>query len=186
MIWKDYSHLKGSHSFLSPSKHYWLNYSSEKLESSYENHKKIVLGTQYHELASDLIRLAVRLPNNTGSFNSFVNDAIGWKMEPEVLLFYSRNCYGTTDAISFNDGVLRIHDLKTGVSPGSIDQLLIYAGLFYLDYKIDQKELKEIILRIYNLKGVTEFFPDPTHVSDVAAKIVRADKIIDQMSKSVF
>jgi hypothetical protein len=63
---------------------------------------------------------------------------------------------------------------------------LIYAGLFYLDYKIDQKELKEIILRIYNLKGVTEFFPDPTHVFDVAAKIVRADKIIDQMSKSVF
>lgn len=32
--------------------------------------------------------------------------------------------------------MLRIHDLKTGISPVHMDQLLIYAALFCLEYKI--------------------------------------------------
>lgn len=80
MIWKDYLHLKNTHAFLSPSRHYWLNYSPEKLIQTYKNHKKVTLGTKYHDLASRLITLAVRLPNTAASFNSFVNDAIGYKM----------------------------------------------------------------------------------------------------------
>lgn len=51
------------------------------------------------------------------SVNAFVNDAIGYRMDPEVLLYYSDNAFGTADAISFIDGVLRIFDLKTGKHP---------------------------------------------------------------------
>ncbi len=184
MIWKNYSHLEGTHAFLSPSKHYWLNYSEEKLITSYRNFKKIALGTRYHALAAELIKLAVRLPNTSATFNSFVNDAIGFKMKPEVLLFYSVNCYGTADAISFYDGVLRIHDLKTGSSRSSMNQLLIYAGLFCLDYKMKPKDINEIILRIYQEEEVLEYVPTVGDVFDVVERIVEADRIISHQLES--
>jgi hypothetical protein len=129
--------------------------------------------------------MAVRLPNTPASLNSFVNDAIGFKMESEVVLYYSLNCYGTADAISFKDGVLRIHDLKTGTSPASMNQLLIYAGLFVLDYGVTNKELKGVELRIYQNDEVTEFSPLPKDVFDVSARIVKADKIINQLENMV-
>jgi hypothetical protein len=182
MNWKSYSHLENTHSFLSPSRHHWLNYTSEKLVSTYENYRKIALGTQYHALAAELITLAVRLPNTMASFNSFVNDAIGFKMKSEVLLFYSDNCYGTADAISFSDGVLRIHDLKTGRSPASINQLLIYAGLFCLDYMIEPKEIKEIQLRLYQNEEIIELSPTIKDIFDVVARIEESDKIIESVN----
>ena len=182
MNWKSYSHLENTHAFLSPSKHYWLNYTPEKLVSTYENYKKIALGTQYHALASELITLAVRLPNTSASFNSFVNDAIGFKMKSEVLLFCSDNCYGTADAISFFDGVLRIHDLKTGRSPGSMNQLLIYAGLFCLDYIIEPREVKEIYLRLYQNEEITELSPTIKDIFDVVVRIEEAEKIIESVN----
>ena len=98
MNWKDYSQLRSKHAFLSPSKFQWLNYTDEKLETVYRNYERIALGTRYHKLAENLIRLAVRVQDTEASFNAFVNDAIGFRMEPEVILFYSTNCYGTADA----------------------------------------------------------------------------------------
>ena len=181
MNWKDYSHLKGTHAFLSPSKHYWLNYTAEKLVLTYENYKKISLGTKYHKLAEELITLAVRLPNTAATFNSFVNDAIGFKMKAEVVLFHSYNAYGTVDAISFFDGILRIHDLKTGASPGNINQLLIYAGLFILDYGVDPREIKEIYLRIYQNEEILEHQPSIEDILIISSRIAAADKIIDAL-----
>lgn len=182
MNWKDYSHLKNTHAFLSPSRHYWLNYTPEKLIQHYENFKKIALGTQYHALAAELINLAVRLPNTAATFNSFVNDAIGFKMKSEVILYYTDNCYGTADAISFFDGILRIHDLKTGKAPSSMNQLLIYAGLFCLDYDIEPREIKEIWLRLYQNEEVVEFSPTVKDVFDVVSRIQEADKIIQNLN----
>ena len=179
MLWKDYSHLRGLHAFLSPSKYHWLNYDSDKLVSSYRNYRKVSLGTQYHALAEQLIKLAVRLPNTGASLNAFVNDAIGFRMASEVLLYYSARCFGTADAISFDNGVLRIHDLKTGVSQGSMNQLLVYAGLFCLDYKMEAKELEEVYLRIYHDGETIEFSPSPEDVFDVVYRIKEADKIIE-------
>jgi hypothetical protein len=181
MIWKQYSHLRNTHAFLSPSKHYWLNYSTDKLITTYENYRKVKLGTQYHSLAEQLISLAVRLPNTAATFNSFVNDAIGFRMKPEVVLYFSDNCYGTADAIAFHDGVLRIHDLKTGVSPGSMNQVLIYAGLFFLDYGIDPREVKNIHLRIYQNEEVLEYNPTVNDVLHIVEKIKEADKIIEDL-----
>ena len=175
---KDYSHLQGSHSFLSPSKYYWLRYSEDKLKTTYENYKKAALGTRYHALAAKIIELSVRQPNTSASFNSFVNDAIGFRMTPEIIVYYSPNCYGTADAISFNDGILRIHDLKTGITQASIDQLMIYAGLFVLDYSVDKRELKETVLRIYQNGEITEYYPSVEEVFEVVDKIITADKII--------
>ena len=182
MIWKDYSGLKNTHSFLSPSKHYWLNYSPEKLISTYENYKKVALGTQYHALAAELITLAVRLPNTRASFNSFVNDAIGFKMKAEIVLFFSDNCYGTADAISFSNGILRIHDLKTGRSPGSMNQLLIYSGLFCLDYGVAVQEVREIHLRLYQNEEIIELSPTIDDIFDIVTKIQEAEKIIESVN----
>jgi hypothetical protein len=50
-------------------------------------------------------------------------------MTPEQILFYSENCFGTADAISFRYNKLRISDLKTGVIKGSVHQLEVYAAL---------------------------------------------------------
>ena len=181
MNWKSYSHLKNTHAFLSPSRHYWINYPPEKLIATYENYKKVALGTRYHALASELIKLAVRLPSTAASLNSFVNDAIGFKMESEVLLYFSMNCYGTVDAISFYDGVLRIHDLKTGKTPGSMDQLMIYAALFCLDYDVKPKEIKETYLRLYQNEEILEFSPTVKDIYNIVSIIKKADEIISKV-----
>jgi hypothetical protein len=185
MEWKNYSHLSGSHAFLSPSRHHWLNYTNEKLILTYRNHRKAALGTKYHALASDLINLAVRLPSTPASLNSFVNDAIGFKMSSEVLLYYSPNSYGTVDAISFYDGVLRIHDLKTGVTPGSMNQLMIYAALFCLDYSLRPDEITTIVLRIYQEGEIIEYEPTVEEVFDVTRKLIEADKILKSIEAGV-
>ena len=178
MNWKNYSHLKGKHAFLSPSRYHWLQYDDDKLVMTYRNHKKAALGTKYHSLASELIKLAIRLPNTDAPLNSFVNDAIGFKMDSEVMLYYSPNCYGTVDAISFHKGRLRIHDLKTGVSPASMAQLLIYAGLFCLDYALTPNDLDNVILRIYQNNELLEYEPSVVEIFDVVRKIVDADKVL--------
>ena len=50
-------------------------------------------------------------------------------------LYFSENCFGTTDAIYYKNGILRIHDLKTGIMPAHMEQLEIYAALFLLEYE---------------------------------------------------
>ena len=67
-------------------------------------------------MAAEHIRLGMRIPCNKVTFNAYVNDAIGYRMTPEQVLYYSPNVYGTADAIRFyeNSRFLRIHDLKTG------------------------------------------------------------------------
>ena len=177
MNWKNYSHITG-HAFLSPSRYHWLNYDHDKLVVTYRNHKKAALGTRYHKVASELIKLALRLPNTEASINSFVNDAIGFRMDSEVVLYYSPNCYGTVDAISFHKGVLRIHDLKTGMSPGAMGQLIIYAGLFCLDYSLKVDELEAVFLRIYQESELIEYHPTVEDIFDVVQKIIESDKIV--------
>ena len=181
MNWKNYSHLRNTHAFLSPSRYHWLRYDSEKLITTYENYRKVKDGTRYHKLAEELISLSVRLPQISASLNSFVNDAIGFRMHPEVVLYYSDHCYGTADAISFYKGILRIHDLKTGVSPASLDQLYIYAGLFFLDYNIDSREVKKIVLRIYQNEEVLEAQPTVSDIEHIVERIQEADKVLEDL-----
>ena len=179
MIWKStFVGLKNTHSFLSPSSYHWLNYSREKLIEVYEKKQQVKLGTEYHALAEQCIRLSVRLPHSRASLNSFVNDAIGFRMVPEQILFYSQNCYGTADAISFDEKTLRIHDLKTGRTPGSINQLLIYAAIFCLDYVRNPNEF-DTVLRLYQEDEIIEYCPNPIEIIKVEDTIIEFDKIIN-------
>lgn len=108
----------------------------------------------------------------------FVNDALGFHMSSEVVLYYSRNCYGAADAISYRNNVLRIHDLKTGTGRVSMDQLKIYAALFMLEYDISS--YKDIVLCIYQNDSIIEEHPSVEEIVDISKLIIRFDQMIEE------
>lgn len=182
MKFKSYSNLDGQHAFLGASKYHWLNYDEDKLISSYNNFRATLKGTELHAFAASCIRLGQNLPKSKKTLNQYVNDAIGYKMTPEQILYYSRNCFGTCDAISFRNDLLRIHDLKTGVSPASMKQLEIYAALFCLDYDVEPKDIS-IELRIYQSNDVIVETPDFKDILYVIDKIQKFDEVIESLKE---
>lgn len=183
MNFNRHSNLEGKHAFLGASKHHWLNYSDEKVADSYLKFLATLKGTTLHEFAAQCIRLGQKLPKSKKTLNSYVNDAIGFKMTPEQILYYSDNCFGTADAISFRDNILRIHDLKTGVTPVHMEQLAIYAALFCLEYKIKPGELDLIELRIYQNDDILIDNPTATDIAPIMDRIITADKIINKLKE---
>ncbi len=183
MNFNKHSHLDGLHAFLGASKYHWLNYSDDKLLDTYNNHLAKQKGTRLHNLAAECIELGQKLPKSKKTLNMYVNDAIGYRMATEQILFYSINCFGTADAISFRDGLLRIHDLKTGVTKTHIEQLLIYAALFCLEYKYKPSEIN-IELRIYQSDEVMIHIPTVDEILPIMDKIVTFDTLINKV-KSV-
>lgn len=180
MNFKQHSDLRGEHAFLGASRHSWINYTDDKLASSYNNFLATQKGVELHAFACKAIELGQRLPKSKKSLNQYVNDAIGYRMVPEQILFYSNNAFGTADAISFKDNFLRIHDLKTGVSPVSIHQLEIYAALFCLEYSVRPFDIS-IELRIYQLDEILVEIPFPETIIDIMNKIITFDKIIEKV-----
>lgn len=168
------------HAFLSPSNYHWLRYSDEKLDETYIRMQAKERGTRLHALAEQMILEGVKPQNTKASFNMYVNDAIGYKMTPEVGLKYSDNCFGHVDAISFNRNKLRIHDLKTGVTPAKFDQLLIYAALFCLEYELSPNDI-DIELRVYQLDEREIYIPDPVDVLNCMERIRVADQRIENL-----
>ena len=169
--------LQGSHAFLSASKYHWLNYDDEKLVDTYSNFLAVKRGTELHDFAAQAIKLGVKLPRSKQTLNMYVNDAIGYKMTPEQILYYSDNCFGTADSISFRNGLLRIHDLKTGVTPAHMEQLMIYAALFCLEYKMKPAEIG-MELRIYQSDEVIVHEPEVDEIVPIIDKIITFDKIL--------
>lgn len=180
MNFMKHSELKGKHAFLGASKHHWLNYDETKLIESYSGFLAKEEGTKLHEFAAQCITLRQKLPRSKKTLNSYVNDAIGFNMVPEQVLYYSDNCFGTADSISFRDKQLRIHDLKTGRSPTYIEQLLIYAALFCLEYRIKPSTIN-VELRIYQLDDIVIYNPTPEEIDIVMDKIVHDDVIISKL-----
>lgn len=174
--------IEGSHAFLGASKYHWLNYDEDKLVNAYTSHMAKHKGTILHNFAAQCITLGQKLPRSRQTLNLYVNDAIGFKMTPEQVLYYSDNCFGTADAISFRKNILRIHDLKTGVTPAKMEQLMIYAALFCLEYKITKPETIGIELRIYQNDDVSIYLPESEEIKNIMAKIVYFDNIIDKIS----
>mgnify|MGYP001157451428 CR=1 FL=1 len=179
MNFNKHSNLEGQHAFLSASKYHWINYDEEKLINAYKKHQATLRGTELHELAHRLIKLGVKLPRTKLTLNQYVNDAIGFRMQTEQPLYYSENCFGTADAISFRQGILRIHDYKSGERRASMMQLMIYAALFCLEYKVKPHEI-EIELRLYQSNEVIIHKPTPQEIYDIMDKIVLFDKLIEQ------
>lgn len=180
MNFSRHSNLEGRHAFLGASKYHWLNYSEEKLIDTFNKAMAKQRGTELHEFAAQAIKLRQKLPKTNKTLNLFVNDAIGYKMKPEQPLYYSENCFGTADAISFRNGLLRIHDLKTGETDTHFEQLLIYAALFCLEYRYKPGEIK-FELRIYQLDEVRIFEPTAEDILPIMDKIITFDKIITRM-----
>lgn len=180
MIWNRHSNLKSQHAFLSPSNFYWVNDDEEKLISRWNNSKATEMGTRLHAYAEESIRLARRQLKNKDSVNMFINDAIGYRMEAEQTLYYSENCFGTADAICLHDNekILRIHDLKTGEIPGHMEQLLIYAALFFLEYREWRPGSITTELRIYQHGDIQKYLPNETELEQYMDRIRRADEII--------
>lgn len=184
MKWNRHLYLEGKHAFLGASQYSWLNYDNDKLIDRYKNWKATERGTRLHALAAEHIKLGIKMPRNTVTLNNYINDAIGYGMDPEVLLYYSDNCFGTADAISFKKNFLRIHDLKTGVTPASIKQLDIYAALFCLEYDIRPGDIG-MELRLYQNNDINISNPEADEIFPIMDKIITFDKIIDEIKSEV-
>lgn len=200
--------LEGRHALLSPSKHYWMNYDDDALIKNYISSFATDIGTLVHEFAADRIKYRVPLDlENEEAKNSllifllkngipfrvidldrlfynlvpYVNDAIGYKMDSEVRLKYSDLCFGTADAIGVRRNWLRIHDLKTGQTPASMDQLMCYAGLFFLEYKRDYRpQTMKVELRIYQNQEVLVTQPSSEEIKAVMDKIIHCDSVLNK------
>jgi len=172
--------LEGQHAFLSASKYHWVNYDEDKLTNTFIKHLATQRGTKLHELACQCIKLGVKLPKTKTTLNMYVNDAIGFKMTPEQPLYYSENCFGTADSISFKNNMLRIHDLKTGETVASPRQLEIYTSLFCLEYNIKPNNI-DIELRIYQSDEVLIHVPNKDDIFYIMDKIVMFDKQLEKL-----
>ena len=182
MKFNNHYDLEGLHAFLGASKYHWVNYSDERFEEVYRTHSAAQRGTLLHEYASNAIKLGIKQSRSQKTLNMYINDAIGFRMNVEQPLFYSINCFGTADSISFRNNKLRIHDLKTGVTRVSMKQLEVYTALFCLEYRYEPSEI-ETELRIYKDDEVLVHIPDPEVIKSIMSTIARFDKKIDELKE---
>lgn len=177
-----HSDLVGQHAFLGASKYQWINYDDDKLVTSFLNSLAVQRGTELHDFACQCIRLGQPLPRIKKTLNMYVNDAIHFDLTPEQPLYFSRNCFGTADGISFDEAknFLRIHDLKTGVTPAHMQQLQIYAALFCLEYRV-KPETISMELRIYQNDSIEVNNPNGEDISKIMNTIIRFDDKIEKI-----
>ena len=212
MNFNDHSNLRGKHAPFSPSSYYWLQDTEEEAIKRYCSAYASAVGTVLHELAKRYIDFGYkmtrfdkkqvplallvagipqivvdRLPIDDIFENlmNYVNDAVTFNMKAEVTLYYSDIVFGTTDAIVYDEGkhLLRIHDLKTGTSPAKIDQLMIYAALFCLEYSKQLRFRPEDIhveLRIYQGGEIAYCEPESDDLIMVMEQIKRIDNIMNE------
>lgn len=180
MNWTSHSGFVGKHAFLSPSNYHWINYDEDKLDRVFFTATAAQRGSELHAFAHEAIRLGIKLPEVEKTLNRYINDAVGFRMTPEMVLYYSDNCYGTADCIAFRKNKLRIHDLKTGANPASVHQLEVYAALFCLEYRFNPLEI-EIELRIYQNDEVQIYDADPDVIFHIMDRIKIFDKRINYL-----
>lgn len=203
-----HNELRGRHAMLPPSQPAWLNYSEDKLFQKYVSNYAQTSGTLLHELAETLIknriklkktdktvvlvhllengipRAAIELDRIYNNFMMYVNDAIGFRLTPEQPLVYSEYCFGTADGISFKDNLLRIHDYKSGTTPAKMEQLMIYAALFCLEYKYKPGEIN-MELRIYQNDEVVIHNPGADEIAPIMDTIIHHDKMLVELNEGV-
>ena len=159
-----------------------MRYDDNRALEVYENKKAAEIGTRLHAWAKETIDLGIKQPRSKKTLYAYVNDAIGFRMSTEVVLYYSDRFFGTADAISFRNGKLRIHDLKTGKIgkiESHLDQLEVYAALFCLEYRIKPGDI-EMELRLYKQDEVLVHHPTVEDIVSIMDKIKHLDKILEQ------
>ena len=180
MIFNRHSNLAGRHAFLSPSQYHWVNYEDDKLDRMFKLSMAAQRGTELHAFAHEAVRLGVKMEDVPKTLNLYINDAIGYRMSPEQILYYSDNAFGSVDTIMFRKGRLRIHDLKTGQTKSSMHQLEVYVALFCLEYEESPMKI-EIDLAIYQHNRIYPHKPDPDVIIHIMDKIKTFDRRITQM-----
>lgn len=206
MIWPDHSKLKGQHAFCGASKYSWRNYDADKLIQAKINSYAATIGTLLHKYSeenikkhfkmtkgdkrgvyrylvveNDIPEIAIDLDRLFPNLMNYINDAIGFRMDPEITLYYSENFFGTVDAIFLNesDGILRISDLKTGVTEPNFMQLEHYAAFCCLQQKIKPSKINKLEFRFYYNGEIIFANPDPRQVLDpVIDKILEFNTIL--------
>lgn len=148
----------------------------------------------YDELKEELPFRAYRLINGIKNVDrnvlltlqQYINDGVGFSMSTEQKLVHDPiYFYGTADAICYRDDILRIHDFKSGVTPAKMDQLMIYAAYFCLEYKIKPTSIKLIELRIYQQNDVLYYNPEPVEIQEIMDKVVHDYKMINDIYEVV-
>lgn len=180
MQFNRHTNLNGLHAPFGPSKSSWLRYDDAKVVEVYSNMKAAEVGTRLHEWAKSTIDLSIKQPRSKKTLYSYVNDAIGFGMDTEVVLFYSERFFGTADAISFRNNTLRIHDLKTGKRQAKMEQLEVYAALFCLEYRIKPGDI-DMELRIYQNDEILYHNPTAEDILPIMDKIVHLDKLLSKI-----
>lgn len=180
MNFNKHSILEGLHAPFSPSQSSWLRYDDNKALDVYMNKKAAEMGTRLHAWAKETIDLGIKQPRSKKTIYAYVNDAIGFKMSTEVVLYYSDKFFGTADSISFRNGMLRIHDLKTGKTQVHMEQLEIYAALFCLEYKVKPSDI-DMELRIYQKDNVLVHIPTSEDIMAIMDKIVHLNKVLEKV-----
>ena len=180
MQFNSHKNLTGLHAPFSPSQSSWLRYDDKKAIEAYHNKQAAEIGTRLHAWAKDTIDLGIKQPKSKKTLYSYVNDAIGFKMNTEVILYYSPRFFGTADAIAFRDNFLRIHDLKTGKCPVHMEQLLVYAALFCLEYEVQPGTI-DMELRIYQEDDILVCNPIAEDIVPIMDKIIHLNKILDKI-----
>lgn len=170
MSFNSNSSIIGKHAFLSPSNFHWLDYDEEKLRRVFFEKQQTRRGDELHAYAQRAIDLKIKQAENGTTLSDYINDAIGFRMQAEVPLFYSVDCFGTADACGFRDNTLRVSDLKTGKHPADMRQLLIYAGIFCHEYRFSPFDIN-FILRIYQNDQIEEIQPDGVEIKSVMSRI---------------
>ena len=202
MSFQFYNHpeiAEGAHALISPSRHILKsNYTKEQFDNYILACYSTRIGTSIHELAAKLINARIKVTKSEASkmitlkliedgiprrvfdadqyvdtFVPYVKDAIGYDMQAEQVLKYSRYAFGTADSIRFNEQkkFLRIHDLKTGKMTATLDQLVSYAALFFLEYKIKPGEVTTEI-RIYQNGEVVTGLPTASDILPIMDQII--------------
>ena len=183
MIFKEHLNLEGLHAPFSASQSSWLRYDDDKAIEVYSNRRAAERGSKLHDWAKKTIDLGIKQQRSKKTICAYVNDAIGFKMSTEVVLFYSERFFGTADAISFRNGLLRIHDLKTGKTgkiEDHMEQLEVYAALFCLEYKIKPSEI-DMELRVYKNDEVLVHNPTAEDIVPIMDKIIHLNKLLEQL-----
>lgn len=181
---------EGKHSLLSASQNAWTNYTEEKFDIWMRGKLAAGRGTELHAFAAQAIKLGIRMLDNGETLNSYVNDAIGFRMSPEVILHYSDNAFVTCDAIGFminretGKMKLRVYDLKTGINHASFRQLEVYVAYFCLEYRVKPGEI-EIELRIYQNDEIKERIPELATIVQIMDTIVAFDRQADLLREEM-
>lgn len=201
--WNNHKEYEGKHAFLGASNYHWLNWDDTSFENRYYSQFSTIIGTTMHQLAHDCILSRTKLNKHDvhlvemylykafvprdaydpevllETLIPFVNDAIGFRMSSEIILFYNMYAFGTTDAIKYDEkeGLLMIHDLKMGITPAKMEQLYLYCAFFCLEYKVSPYKL-HFKTRIYQMGQIIEDDPESELIESIMNNILNRCNMI--------